>query len=1564
LDGDSLNYSLTTTATNGTVTINPATGDFTYTPNANFNGPDSFVVLVADGKGGTTTSRVTVGVTPVNDLPTSADLSFTTNEDEAVTGKIVASDLDGDSLNYSLTTTATNGTVTINPATGEFTYTPNTNFNGPDSFVVLVADGKGGTTTSRVTVGVTPVNDLPTSADLSFTTNEDVAVTGKIVASDLDGDSLNYSITTTATNGTVTINPATGDFTYTPNANFNGPDSFVVLVADGKGGTTTSRVTVGVTPVNDVPVAGNDNAVTNENTAVTIAVRANDSDPDGHNLIVIGVTQGTHGSVVIDPITGNPLYTPNSGFAGNDSFTYTISDGAGGSAMATVNVTVNPVNQAPVAVAESITVAEGGVATRLNGGATSVLANDSDIDGDPITAVLVSGPAHGSLVLNPNGTFGYVHNGGEATSDKFSYRVNDGTVDGNLVEVMINITPVNDAPVGVTDKIEVNEGSSAAVLVSGATSVLANDLDAEGTPLTAILVSGPNNGTLTLNADGTFSYVHNGSETRVDQFSYRVNDGSANGNIVTVDIVVTPVNDLPVSNDVVVSGNEDTPMLVNLSGSDFDGSVAGYVVKSLPPNGVLYSDMLMVNPIVIGTLVSSPIYFMPDADWNGRTGFTYVARDNESGEDLTPAIVTIDVMPVADAALVGVGSGNVKEDTPAQTSVSGILAITDGDAGEALFNARADSPGAYGSFSIDASGNWTYVLDNSKPDVQALKEGETREDTFSVTSLDGTSTSVTVRVSGTNDGPVATADTATVKQNTVLILTPAQLLGNDFDADGDSLSIESVQGEVNGMVSLVGGNIVFTPTPGYHGPASFTYTLSDGKGGSSTTGVTITVIPNNAPEAGVDTDGALPYSVALGDASPTDSWTNPDSKGKGVYITAYKTSGEATLLYTGAVDGNNNVLGVEGTPRTRSDVPNQIEYNVATGKSESILLTLHGNLNQASFGVSRLYPGESGGEVGMWEAYYNGVLVASRTFRLSGTAEYGTFTIDTGNLPFNSIRFSALHTNNNTGDGGDYFLTSFAGSGPASMNSNLSVVADTPNTLNASMLLANDTDMDGDSLVITSVQDGINGSVSLVGGNVVFTPATAYTGPASFTYTVEDGRGGTDTATVHLMVERINHAPATAADTQATGIGTAINIPASTLLANDTDADGDSFMLVSVQDAVDGSVTLSGSNVIFTPTANYEGPASFTYTVRDTLGATSTAMVNVGVGTASAPSLVVSKSLVAIAHGSGGASVKFPIITKLVDTDGSESLSIKVSGVPTSLSFNAGTNLGGGIWQFTEADLPNLTLNLPGNYSTTTSGINLTVQVISTEANGGFTASAESGVTLKAAFTTTDITTTDAGNYSGNSANEYILGGTGNNTIHGGNGNNIIDGGAGNDSLSAGSGSDVIYGGSGDDVINTGSGTDRIYGGSGNDTLKAGNAGENSVDVFVWTLNDQGAAGAPAVDTLQNFSTTAAGINANGGDVLDLCDLLQGEALGPNNSAGNLADYLHFEIAGGNTLVHISHTGGFNADSHSVGGGYTNAAETQQIVLEGVNLQTIYAGATSDQQIITQLLNNNKLITD
>ena len=519
--------------------------------------------------------------------------------------------------------------------------------------------------------------------------------------------------------------------------------------------------------------------------------------------------------------------------------------------------------------------------------------------------------------------------------------------------------------------------------------------------------------------------------------------------------------------------------------------------------------------------------------------------------------------------------------------------------------------------------------------------------------------------------------------------------------------------------------------------------------------------------------------------------------------------------------------------------------------------------------------------------------------------------------------------------------------------------------ISTSSLLANDIDANGDPLTVVSVTNPLNGVVALTGNTIQFTPSAHFFGTGQFDYTVSDGTAS-DVGHVTVTVLPVNDAPV------ANDATTTVNANGSTaIILSGSDIDSPSLTFAIVTPPAHGTlgaitpVTPTTASVTYTPNVDFNGNDSFTYIAHDGQNGSTPATVTITViespGVASSPIISAQRAVLALAHGTGGTSVPFPIMSWLTDRDGSESLSLKIVGVPTGLSFNAGTNLGGGVWQFTPADLPNLTLNLPGSY--TTLATNLTVQATATETSNGATASASLIATMKASYTTVDITTTESGSYTGSSANEFIQGGNGNNTINGSSGNNIVNGNGGDDTLYAASGSDRIHGGSGADAIDAGSGTDVVAGGSGNDTLIGGGAGENFIDVFVWQLGDQNVPGSPYTDTIQNFSTAAAGSNTNGGDVLNLRGLLQGAQAGGDTIAGNLADYLHFEIVGGDTHIHISHTGGFAADTHSVGGSYSSNAETQTIVLAGVNLQSLFAGATMDAQLIVQLFNNGKLVT-
>ncbi|MCP3958612.1 MAG: tandem-95 repeat protein, partial [bacterium] len=294
VDGDSLSVESVTQPTNGTAINN--TTDVTYTPDADHCGIDSFSYVISDGVL-TDTATVDVTVTCVNDAPVAADDTETTNEDTAVTVDVLAndSDVDGDSLSVESVTQPTNGTVINN--TTDVTYTPDADHCGIDSFSYVVSDGVL-TDTATVDVTVTCVNDAPVAADDTEATNEDTAVTVDVLDNDtdVDGDSLSIESVTQPANGTVTNN--TTDVTYTPDADYCGSDSFTYTAADGNGGADVATVDVTVTCVNDTPVAADDTETTNEDTAVTVDVLANDSEVDGDSLRVESVTQPTNGTVI------------------------------------------------------------------------------------------------------------------------------------------------------------------------------------------------------------------------------------------------------------------------------------------------------------------------------------------------------------------------------------------------------------------------------------------------------------------------------------------------------------------------------------------------------------------------------------------------------------------------------------------------------------------------------------------------------------------------------------------------------------------------------------------------------------------------------------------------------------------------------------------------------------------------------------------------------------------------------------------------------------------------------------------------------------------------------------------------------------------------------------------------------------------------------------------------------------------------------------------------------------------------------------------------------------------
>lgn len=280
----------------------------------------------------------------VNRAPVAVDDSLSVAEGSPTNVPVLDNDFDpdGDALTIASYTQGTHGQVGLDGA-GKLTYTPSANYRGSDIFSYVVSDAGGLTATANVLISVISTNNAPQATDLILSTNQNVPLNGALSATDADGDTLTFAVIGAPAHGSLILDPATGRFTYTPSQGHVGTDNFTCMVSDGHGGTAYATVHITVNAANRAPQAQPDAVTIRENESVAIAVRSNDMDPDGDVLTVIDMTQGMHGSVAVDPVTGNLIYTPNPGFSGIDYFTYTISDGEFSSmAMVTVTVTANP----------------------------------------------------------------------------------------------------------------------------------------------------------------------------------------------------------------------------------------------------------------------------------------------------------------------------------------------------------------------------------------------------------------------------------------------------------------------------------------------------------------------------------------------------------------------------------------------------------------------------------------------------------------------------------------------------------------------------------------------------------------------------------------------------------------------------------------------------------------------------------------------------------------------------------------------------------------------------------------------------------------------------------------------------------------------------------------------------------------------------------------------------------------------------------------------------------------------------------------------------------------------
>jgi len=392
--------------------------------------------------------------------------------------------------------------------------------------------------------------------------------------------------TFTATAGNTSAN-ITGwnmtKLTLTPPADFNGTLNLNVVAtatekANGNSSSTTVPLVVTVLPVNDAPLAKSDNATVKSGQNVKIDGLGNDSDVDGNSLSVKLVTGPKNGSAVRNA-DGTFSYTANSGFTGTDTFTYKANDGELDSNVATVTITV-VANKVPLAFNDKITTAEDTAVTM------NLVANDTDADGDRLTAKVVTGPAHGKLTQNADGTWTFVANKDWYGTDTFTYKANDGIADSNLATVSITVNPVNDAPLAQNASFQLQKDGSVKINFSA----LISDVDGDALSLT---FATPAHGTLTRNGDGTYTYKPAKGYTGTDSFNYTVSDGKL-ATTAKITLTVGQVSDC--------DDRKASIVLKSSVSSGKDDEKYGYVV---------------VNGGASSTTTSGASGSQPSVDWDG-----------------------------------------------------------------------------------------------------------------------------------------------------------------------------------------------------------------------------------------------------------------------------------------------------------------------------------------------------------------------------------------------------------------------------------------------------------------------------------------------------------------------------------------------------------------------------------------------------------------------------------------------------------------------------------------------------------------------------------------------------------------------------------------------------------------------------------------------------------------------------------------------------------------------------------------------------------------------------------
>ncbi|MFS1898982.1 tandem-95 repeat protein [Vibrio cyclitrophicus] len=839
LDGDDLTAANLTAGDNATVTANDD-GSFTITPDADFNGDIDLSFDLSDGTE-TVVATADLTVNPVNDIAVVEDVAYTIEEDGSLTFTdeqllAGASDIDGDELSVAdVSYTGAEGVFTDN-GDGTYTFAPNENFNGEVSLDFSVSDGTE-TVDANIDVTVTDVNDAPVAGATSYQMNEDGTITlspEQLIAnsSDVDGEVSLESVTYSGSDGSLVQND-NGSVTFTPSENFNGDISLDVVVTDDDGATATTTAGIEVLAVNDGPESEEVELTTAEDSTILITqdmllAQATDIDNTADELSASGLQIDSSLGELLDNEDGTWSFTPNENFNGDVPMTFNVSDGQE-TISVDGNIDVTPVNDAPEAPM-----------IEMQGEEDVVMVIDpayiadqvTDLDGDEISieSITVRAPANATLTQQPDGMYHLVTTQDFNGLVELGYQATDGeeVVDGSL---NVDVIPVNDAPFNVGNAMMTTNEDGAFTFDAGDLMNLFGDIDTADLVVSRIITAdGEDGGEVTDNGDGTWTFTPTGDFAGVSDLQVVVSDGEFET------VLDVPVYVRPAADGAVISTDHDGPLVFGEDETGHLGLNVGLVDDSETLSNLVMTGFPVGFEVTDGVntvMITEPGQYIDLFDWDISNIQMTPPEDFHGEFFVTVSATTVDYGDEPEAFEDGIDSGDF------ETLAGDSIILTADDLIGLAENVNADSDDevklvhladrSQGEIVDNGDGTWTFTPASGftgEADIAYVidKDGVLHDEQTGVVVKEGDSRE--------NAAPEINSITTTeIAADTTLSFTDEDMLANLSDAEGDSLSIESVSlMEGQGVIESDNqGNYQFTPAEDYTGDVQVGFIATDGE---------------------------------------------------------------------------------------------------------------------------------------------------------------------------------------------------------------------------------------------------------------------------------------------------------------------------------------------------------------------------------------------------------------------------------------------------------------------------------------------------------------------------------------------------------------------------------------------------------------------------------------------------------------------------------------------------------------------------------------------------------------